>query len=256
MISGYIQTSISYDTDAEAFFTAAGITDVGQKNAVNDLVLSLKADSLWTKMVALYPFIGGSASTHAVNLKSPGTYDITWYGGVTHNSNGITPNGTTGYGNTGINPSTVLNTNEGSMGFYSRTTLSGVVVHHLMGALEFFPLKGFDFGYFDTFYYYRTNADTSGFKTTSPELGLHQTYRTSSTTNKLLVNSTSDSITRSYTSPNQIVMIGARGENGTVTQYNSINCAFAYVGNSITDTDAANFNTHITTYQTALSRNV
>lgn len=94
-----------FDAAAQAFITAAGITDLTQKKAVNKLVLDLKAASLWTKLDVIYPFVGGTAGAHAVNLKSPGTFDITWTGaGVTHDANGITGNGTTAYGNTGFNP--------------------------------------------------------------------------------------------------------------------------------------------------------
>ena len=54
---------VSYDSDAQAFFTASGITDLTQKNAVNQLVLDLKSNSLWTKIKALYPIVGGNANT-------------------------------------------------------------------------------------------------------------------------------------------------------------------------------------------------
>jgi len=47
----------SLDPDAAAFLTAAGITDPTQQSAINTLVLSLKADGLWTKMKAIYPFV-------------------------------------------------------------------------------------------------------------------------------------------------------------------------------------------------------
>jgi hypothetical protein len=129
MIWVYVKSGagITYDTDAQAFFTAAGITDVVQKNAVNDLVLSLKADSLWSKMTAIYPFVGGSASTHAVNLKSPGTYDLTFYGGITHDSNGITGNGTTGYADTGLKP-TNLDLDSAHISAYIRTQSDGSYV--------------------------------------------------------------------------------------------------------------------------------
>ena len=47
-----------FDPNAEAFITAAGITDPTQQNAINDLVLDLKAASIWTKFNALYPIVG------------------------------------------------------------------------------------------------------------------------------------------------------------------------------------------------------
>jgi hypothetical protein len=100
--------TFAYDSDAQAFFTAASISDATQKGAVNYLVVALKAANLWTNMVGLYPMVGGSSGTHAVNLKQPGTYNLTFGGTVTHNSSGITGNGTTGYADTGININSVF----------------------------------------------------------------------------------------------------------------------------------------------------
>ena len=94
------------DPDGAAFITAAGLTDPTQISAVCTLVTSLKSASLWTGMDAIYPFVGGNALAHSFNLRNPAKYQITWVGGVTHDSNGITGDGATGYGDTGFNPST------------------------------------------------------------------------------------------------------------------------------------------------------
>ena len=58
----------SFDADAQAFITAAVITDNTQITAINTLVTDLKAYNIWSKMKALYPFVGGTASTHKWNL--------------------------------------------------------------------------------------------------------------------------------------------------------------------------------------------
>ena len=64
------------DPDAQAFITAAAITDPTQQSAINTLVVDLKGYSIWTKFKAIYPVVGGIASSHAVNLKTPGTYNL------------------------------------------------------------------------------------------------------------------------------------------------------------------------------------
>ncbi len=43
----------SGDADAQAFITAAGITDNTQKSAIETLVTDLKGYGIWTKMSAL-----------------------------------------------------------------------------------------------------------------------------------------------------------------------------------------------------------
>lgn len=89
------------DPDAAAFFSRAGITDPAQKVAVNRLVGDLKSAGLWTKMAAIYPMVGGTALAHSKNLKA-NIYNITWVNGPTHNASGVTGNGTTQYGDTGL----------------------------------------------------------------------------------------------------------------------------------------------------------
>ena len=71
MIINPYSFGVAYDPDAQAFITAAGITDNTQKSAINTLVLDMKGFGIWTKMKAIYPFVGGTATTHKFNLKNP-----------------------------------------------------------------------------------------------------------------------------------------------------------------------------------------
>jgi len=70
------------------------------------LVLNAKARGWWTNCDAIYPFVGATAAAHALNLKST-NYSILWHGAITHDANGITGDGLTGYGDTRFNPRTV-----------------------------------------------------------------------------------------------------------------------------------------------------
>ena len=94
----------SFDADAQAFITAAGITDSTQQSAINQLVLGLKTDSLWATLDAIYPFVGGTATNHKWNLKDPRDLDVAYRlqfnGGMTHSTNGILFNGTNGWADT------------------------------------------------------------------------------------------------------------------------------------------------------------
>jgi hypothetical protein len=257
MISGYIQTSIIYDTDAQAFFTAAGITDVGQKNAVNDLVLSLKADSLWTKLTAIYPFVGGSASSHAVNLKSPGTYDLTFYGGITHDSNGITGNGTTGYADTGLKP-TNLGLDSAHISAYIRTNTNANIIDvgstNASGSQDDFQIIP---RWSDGVNYSILNAKgVAGFSQARSD-AFNLITRTSSTGFNYFRNTSKTAVTKTSDTRNNFnIYIAARNNANTAEWYSNRNISFVSIGDGMNDTDAANFNTHITTYQTALSRNV
>lgn len=129
-----------FDSDAAAFFTAASITDATQKGAVNALVLALKAASLWSKMVALYPYVGGAATPHSFNLKNPAQYQMTWGGVVTHDANGVTGDGS-GYGDTGLLGSVLGN--HCALSFYQRTTNGAGAVWRFMGETDAFATTMF-----------------------------------------------------------------------------------------------------------------
>lgn len=104
-------TASSFDPDAEAYFTAAGITDPTEKAAVNQLVLDLKGTGstpngtdLWTDAAAFYPISPTSLSAAAYNLRDTTSFNMTWANSPTHASTGVTFNGSTQYGDTGFNP--------------------------------------------------------------------------------------------------------------------------------------------------------
>ena len=120
--------------DAQAFFTAAGITDTTQKSAVNQLVLDLKSYSIWSKMKALYPFVGGDATKHSYNLINTANFQLTFSGGWTHSSTGALPNGTNAYANTGFNLNSNGSLNNQHISYYSRTNSNGTEVE--IGALS------------------------------------------------------------------------------------------------------------------------
>lgn len=68
---------------------------------------------------AAYPYIGGNAAAHAVDLF--GNHTLTWTGSVTHNANGITGDGSTGYGQMDVNLNEIVLNTLYSHGGYCRT---------------------------------------------------------------------------------------------------------------------------------------
>ena len=75
---------------------------------------------IWENLVGYWLVLGGTAATHAINAKSPGTYDLQLYGTITHDQYGMKSDGSTGYANTGVNPSDIsaLSDQTLSLGFY------------------------------------------------------------------------------------------------------------------------------------------
>jgi hypothetical protein len=106
------------DADAVTFNTAASINEPATQAAVSKLCKDLKAAGLWNKMYVLYPFVGGSATSCAVNLMANSAYNITWYGSPTFTTLGVTGNGSSQYGITHFYPSDVVGAAATDMAYF------------------------------------------------------------------------------------------------------------------------------------------
>jgi len=107
------------DPDADAFIAAAGITDQTQKDAINQLVLDLKAGVIWGKMHAIYPMVGGTALAHSTNLKNPAAFLGIFSGAVVHDANGAKGDGISAKMDTQLVVSNHIPPSVGiSLGFY------------------------------------------------------------------------------------------------------------------------------------------
>lgn len=251
---------IVYDSDAQAFFTSAGITNTIQKNAVNQFVLDLKSYSIWTKFYALYPFVGGNASAHSYNLINPATYQITWYGGVTHDSDGIIGNGVDARGDTGLNDASVTSIDNYSFGMYSRTDIVetsvdiGVADSSLNSYSLFYTRRNSGGVKIISYSRFGTATTTSN----SDSLGLFHLSRLEPNLYRIYKNGTNflSSTTVSLDKANYNYNILTRNIDGAYATYSTRNLALAFIAQGFTQAQMVNFNTAVTTFQTALSRNV
>jgi hypothetical protein len=253
---------VAYDADAQAFFTAASITDNTQKTAVNQLVVDLKTYGIWTKMKALYPFVGGTSTTHKYNLKDPqdtdGAFRLVFSGGWTHSSTGALPNGTNGYADTKFIPSTNLTINSAHFSTYKRTNNVNANFE-LDGIWASAQNSGFDIWYNPSGKTMLGTSNSTVSYTRTTTTGLYLATRTSSSSLKHFRNSTNQgtntntitNIPTTYT-----VIVGARSDSGSIAYYNNLETAFASIGDGLNDTEAANFYTAVQAFQTTLSRNV
>jgi hypothetical protein len=107
ILSTTAATGTPLDPDAQNFVNASGITDPTQIEAINNLTISLKNIGVWGKMLAVYPFVGGTADTHKYNLINPAdtnaAHRLAYAGGITHSAGGMLPNGINGYANSNFN---------------------------------------------------------------------------------------------------------------------------------------------------------
>lgn len=56
-----------YDSDAQAYFTGASITDTSEKNHYNTFVLGCKTDGVYSKLKTFHPLLGSSLTTKSYN---------------------------------------------------------------------------------------------------------------------------------------------------------------------------------------------
>jgi len=82
------------------------ILNADESNAIDFLVRGLLQSKLWDKFKAIYPMVGRSAISHALNLKNTNRHKILWFNinDLIHDKDGVRNTGI-GYGNTMVAPS-------------------------------------------------------------------------------------------------------------------------------------------------------
>jgi hypothetical protein len=272
------------DPDASLFIQVSEITGSTQRGAIVDLIKDLKSNGLWSKMKAIYPFVGGTATTHKWNLKDPRDLDaafrLTFNGGWTHSSTGAKPNGTTGYANTFFIANGVLTLYNGHLSYYSRTSKSPTSENFPIGTganssnwngreiwcIRFSSTSSFYAAQQHSQINYPTSSDYAYAYDTNQQGYWIQSRQTSDTsTLKLIKNGT---ILASGSGANPTgqslniypVFIGAL-RNQTAGSpyayaYTDAESGFATIGDGLTDAEATNLYTIVQKYQTTLGRQV
>jgi len=244
-----------------SFLTASSITDSTIRGALNTFDIGLISNSLDTKMKALYPFVGGTASTHKFNFMDARDLDasfrLVFNGSWTHSSTGALPNGTNAFANTFLRPNNSLSLNSVHLSYYSRTNQTFTDV--LLGAA--------DASYNNGLYllpknapnneYTRINQSTFTAPTGHPNtFGFFNATRTVSTESRSyrnggLVNILA--VSSSGLSSNTIYIGSA---NISPQQYTSCECAFSSIGDGLNATEVSTFYNLVQAMQTTLGRQV
>jgi hypothetical protein len=259
------ESTVPYTTRTTAFATATGITDTTILGALNTFDLGLISNGLDIKMKAVYPFLGGTASTHKYNFIDARDLDIafrlTFNGGWTHSSTGALPNGTNGYADTKLIPSSILTFANTHFSLYSRT--NSITDAWSIGASNnYLPiwsmsLKTTDSSVFFDGYDYGSHRISVG---NIDSKGHYIGNISSSTSQKIIKNGTiiqSTSVSQSQsTLPSYSVYISGRNDSGTTTTFDNRELAFATIGSGLTDAEASTLYTLTQAMQTTLGRQV
>lgn len=253
-----LSTAPTYDPDAQAYFNVnTAITSTADKNAINTFYLNIKSGGYYNKIKCMYFPIWLSAGNCKWNLINNRSYDLTFGTGMTFNSGGMLPNGTSAYANTQLIPSVAFSVDHNKhLSFYSRTNLATSGNSSSIGS------SNSTSGYCRMTI--RQNSNTSAivyggtngtFATTQTDSrGFYLSNRSSSTASQYYKNGVSlgnGNATNSTTSniPQQLLICAAY-DISAITYYDNKQCAFASIGDSLTASEQLNFYNNVQTLMT------
>jgi len=252
----------NFNTYAINFIAATGITASDQQSAINQLSYDLVNTGLMDKMIAVYPFVGGNATTHQYNLKDPRNADtafrLTFSGGWTHSSTGILPNATNTFANTYINTLSNIPQERHHVSYYSRTTTvlstrTDIGSNNGSTFLQFMIAQS-------TGFYSGGSSVNAAFTTIGTGLGFWVGNKVSFADRRAYRNGIREGQTTTNVTTllsNFPLYIGARNNsNGAATQFSNRECAFCSIGYDLTDAEVATLYTIVQNFQTRLGRQV
>jgi hypothetical protein len=254
----------AYNNETNAFLFSTQITDNTIQTATNTLVSDLKTANIFTKMKAIYPMVGGTATTCKFNLVNAqdtnAAYRLVFSGGGTFSANGYLPNGTNAFADTFFNTSTQSTLNNTHASYYSRTNNENLGIDlsnsNGSGGQLLLALRYTAVGCISDQYNSTTgriiiaNANSQGFYITS---------RTTSAIHKLFKNSAQIGATNTGASgslQNLNLFLGASNSQGIAVSFSNRQCAFASIGDGLTDAEALAFYNAVQTFNTTLNRQV
>jgi hypothetical protein len=256
---GSLGNKVIYTSDNFLFQTQ--LSDVNKINAIKTLISDLKLNNLLHKFSAIYPFVSdGILQTrsfqHKFNLINPKDTDkafrLSFMGTVTHNDNGVTGDGTSGYANSFFNSSLNLAVNSTHISVYSRTNINRASQEIAAGGFSIITKYNNAVTYIDSY-----NGSTGRVTVTVPNsLGLFMSSRTSATVHKAFKNgyqigTTNTGASGSLSPSNMNIMAGSPPGN-----YSNKNIAFASIGSGMTDAESLTFYNIVQAFQTTLGRQV
>lgn len=258
-----------YDADAQAYFNAnTTITSAADKNAINTFYLGLKSDGIYTKIKAMYLPIWGSAASSKWNLVNPldtnAAYRLSFTTGWSFSSGGITPNGASTFAETFFNPRNNATLYNQHLSYYSRTqtaTATNTDIGSFQNAVPNVYVNSIACLRSDGFSVANINANDIT-RITYSETDARGHFLINRTANNSLkyfknaVNKGTNTTTTTLINPNLGITIGGLNVDGTVSQYSNKQCAFASIGDGLTDTQVSNFYSRVNTLMTYFGINV
>lgn len=257
----------NYEPEAKAFF-AKGVAlgeaplSATDKDYVNDWFKSVKDAGFYSKLKVVRLFVGGTAVWHSINAVDVDNHQATFGGSPTHDSNGITYNGTNQWMDSNYARSN-LAADSFSMGVYSRT--SGITgydqgIEDTGGSNRSIWIGNRVSGdRFQTSYGNWTHDET-GITDGSGFFSISAVASGANTVVDKYINGISVDNNTQTTSGIGIstldIFDGALNSNGAANYYSNRNMCFSFIAEGLSTTEMADLYTAVQALQVALSRNV
>lgn len=256
------QTIPVIDASATLFISTANITDPTEQSSLQTLVINAKANGWWVLSDGIYPFVGGTSISQAVNLKTPGTFDLLFRGFAVHSAMGYQTTSATGQHASTQYSMTNAPAFDEHISYYSRTAAQEVNTD--MGA------SGIANSTIDLYVAYTDSKLYAGMNdypnypltvTNVSGAGWFLLTRVSNIDARVFKNNTQLGISvapaLNANCANHVYINGRNGGNNLISDFNNgRQCAFATVGRGISPAIAALMYADIQAFQTSLGRNV
>ena len=183
-------------------------------------------------------------------------FRLVFSGGWTHSTTGALPNGSNGYADTKLIPSSNLTQNNSHISIYNRTNTDGLYVD--MGtrnaSAESILLTRWSNG---TLFNHNTDYGLRMAPSNSDSRGHYIISRRSSSDMEAYKNGSSISTSSAISNASTYsIYLSAWNDFGSPNYYTNREISFSSIGDGLTDTEAANFYTAVQAFQTTLSRQV
>jgi hypothetical protein len=257
-----VYSGVSFDADAQAYFTAVetagGTLSNDFKTYYNTMILGLKSDGVYSKLLRFNPNAGGVEASAEVDQIIPSTNNINFVNSPTIDSTiGVTFNGSNQYATTGFVPSTEYSSADNwqtfvfcldNTGISTNQAISGAYqgLSQLVRLWSRFSSRVMINGYANCRQAYSIGAINNN----SLILG----SRTSYTQLDIYINATSEGSDtgNNANAPSIEEYYGTYNNNGTPASYTTGKWCFLGKAENMTGTDVGNLYARITTFLTAI----
>jgi hypothetical protein len=261
-VTATLPAASALEPETEAYIIAnTALTSSGNITAVDTFFKGLKTNNLRNKMRAIYLFRWSSASNNKWNIIDPrdanDAFRLTFFGGLTHNTTGIDPNGTNGYAETYLYPNWFGTSDIHVSVFSNENTHTGSGDNNDIGTVtgannRFWLSAGLT----------NTNSPTSGLGgTLAATTGAADGFFIGTLTGVGVINNTNTlykngSSIASSTSTMQVTnnnSIHIFKWNGVAGGFSNRELSFASIGHGLNATEAAAFNTLVQNLLTSIT---